>query len=291
MTISRVTHKSMSNVALRGLQGSLSRAQQLQNELSSGKRVGTPSDDPAAASASMKLRSQRRQDEQYLRNIDDASGRLNVTDDALSQISDRIRRARDLLVQAGDGAVDASGMAAIGAELSSISGEVKDLYNTRWLDRPVFGGTVPGSVAIDSTGTYIGNDAPIQARISRDSTLRVDTSGTAAGANTLPDLLGQAAADVTGNPTAVAGDLTALDAELGKVLQTLGDVGARSARLETTRTNLTAEQLDFTSRISQNEDVDLPATIMNLQSQQVAYQTALSAAAKVLQTSLADYLK
>jgi flagellar hook-associated protein 3 FlgL len=291
MTISRVTHKSMSNVALRGLQGSLARTQSLQNQLSSGRRVNTPGDDPSAAGASMKLRSQRSQDDQYLRNIQDASGRLNVTDDALVQISDRVRRARDLLVQAGNGAVDTAGMAAIGAELSSIQGEVKDLYNTRWLDRPVFAGTAAGNQAIDATGSYVGNDAPIEVRISRDATLRVDTPGTAAGAGTLPDLLGQAAADVPGNPAAVSGDLSALDTELGKVLKTLGDVGARSARLETTKNSVDAERLDFTARISENEDVDLPSTIMNLQSQQVAYQTALSAAAKILQTSLVEYLR
>lgn len=291
MTISRVTHRSMSDVSLRGLQGALTRTQRLQNELSSGKRVSTPGDDPSAAGTSMKLRSQRRANEQYLRNIDDASGRLNVTDDALTQVSDRIRRARDLVASAGNGTINPQGLAAIGAEITAIRGEVVDLYNTRWLDRPVFGGTVPGSVAIDSTGTYIGDGVPIQARISRDAVIRVDTSGAAAGANTLPDLLTQAAADVTANPSGLGADLTALDTELGKVLQTLGDVGARAARIDNAKTNIDAERLTFTARISENEDVDLPATIMQLQSQQVAYQTALGAAAKVLQVSLMDFLR
>ena len=166
-----------------------------------------------------------------------------------------------------------------------------DLYNTRWLDRPVFGGTTPGFVAVDSSGTYVGNDAPIVARISRDATMRVDTSGTAAGADTLPALLDQIANDVTTNTGAVGADLTALDSELSKVLQTLGDVGARAARLDTTKNDVESEQMDFTSRISENEDVDLPATIMNLQASQVAYQSALGAAAKILQVSLIDFLR
>ena len=291
MTISRVSHRSISDVALRGLQGALTRTQRLQNQLSSGKRVATPGDDPSAAGTSMKLRSPRRADEQYQRNIEDASGRLNVTDDALVQISDRVRRARELVVAAGNGAVNPQGLAAIGAELSAIGGEVVDLYNTRWLDRPVFGGTTPGTAAIDATGSYVGDDVPIQARISRDAVIRVDTSGTAAGADTLPALITQAANDVTSNPAGLGADLTALDGALGKVLQTLGDVGARGSRIETARTNLDAERLGFAARISENEDVDLPATIMNLQSQQVAYQTALGAAAKVLQTSLMDFLR
>ena len=291
VTISRVTNRSLSDVALRGLQGSLARTQRLQQQLSSGRRVSTPGDDPSAAGTSMKLRSQRRADDQYLRNIADASGRLNVTDDALQQISDRIRRTRDLMVQAVNGAINPQGLASIGVELSAIRGEVVDLYNTRWLDRPVFGGTTPGAVAIDSSGSYVGDEAPIQARITRDAALRVDTSGTGAGADTLPALIAQAALDVSSNPAGVAADLTALDAELGKVLQSLGDVGARAARVESARTSIDAERLNFTARISENEDVDLPLTIMNLQAQQVGYQTALGAAARVLQTSLMDFLR
>jgi flagellar hook-associated protein 3 FlgL len=89
----------------------------------------------------------------------------------------------------------------------------------------------------------------------------------------------------------VAVDQTQMDAVLSKVLKALGDVGARAAQLETTEQSVQSEQLDFTSRISENEDVDLPYTIMNLQTAQVAYQASLGAAAKVMQTSLLDFLR
>jgi flagellar hook-associated protein 3 FlgL len=142
-----------------------------------------------------------------------------------------------------------------------------------------------------TTGAYVGDDAPIQARIARDATIRVDTAGTAAGADTLPGVLDQIASDVVNNNSAVGSDLTLLDGELSKVLTALGDVGARASRVDTNKERVQAEQLDFTSRISENEDVDLPATIMQLQASQVAYQSALGAAAKVLQVSLIDFLR
>jgi flagellar hook-associated protein 3 FlgL len=75
------------------------------------------------------------------------------------------------------------------------------------------------------------------------------------------------------------------------VMQALGDVGARAARVDSTKDNVDSHRLDLVARISENEDVDLPETIMNLQSQQVAYQSALGASAKILQTSLVDFLK
>lgn len=291
MTITRVTGRTMSNVAMRGLQSSLGRTQDLQNQLSSGRRVNRPADDPAAAAAAMKLRSERTANQQYQRNVEDSTGRLAVADSALVQISDRIRRAQELVIQANSGAMGADSRAAIAAELTSIGTEVIDLYNTRWLGRPVFGGTVAGDSAVLPDGTYVGDDQQILSRINADSTLRVDVSGTAAGAGTLPGIIAAAADNVVNNISAVGTSIDDLASSLSKVLETLGDVGARAGRLETAKARLTSDELDFTSRISENEDADLPETIMQLEAQKVGYQAALATAANIMQTSLVDYLK
>jgi flagellar hook-associated protein 3 FlgL len=133
----RITSRAMSNIALRGLQTSLTRAQDLQSQLSGGKRVATVSDDPSSAAAAMALRSQQAGTEQYLRNIDDAAGRLNVADDALQQISAQVQRARALVLQAGNVPTNDSARAAIAQEIGGIRDAVIGLYNTRWQDRAV----------------------------------------------------------------------------------------------------------------------------------------------------------
>jgi flagellar hook-associated protein 3 FlgL len=287
----RVTQRSMTSATMRGLDSSLNRAQKLQEQLASGKLITKPSDDPSAAVSAMKLRSQRRADEQYLRNSEDATGRLALADDSLSSLSDQIRRAQELLTQSRGAAVGTDSRIAIAAELKELRNGVVDVYNTRWLDRPIFAGTALGTEAVQSDGTYTGNDQPILARVSRDVTMRIDVKGSDSGADVLPGLLEQAADNVTGDPGATQSDQDQLAAVLSTVLRSLGDVGARAAQLETTKSRVEDEKLDFTTRISENEDVDLPKTIMELQSAQVAYQSALGAAAKVMQTSLLDFLR
>lgn len=287
----RVTQRSMSDSALRGLQGSLNRTQDLQEHLSSGRRVGRPGDDPSATAAAMKLREQRRADEQYKRNIEDSSGRINVTDQALTQLSNRLQRVRELALTARNGAMSPEGRSALAAEVEAIRLDVIDLYNTRWLDRPVFGGTTTGDIAVDATGTYVGDDAEVVSRISRDAVLRVDVRGSDIGANELPELITSIAAGIVGDDDQLISDVDVLKAVHNQILTVLGDLGARASRLDTTRANLESETLDFTSRISENEDADLPSTIMHLQAQQVAYQSALGAASKVLQVSLVDFLR
>lgn len=292
MTGNRVTQRSMSTVTMRGLELSLSRSQRLQEQLSSGRAVAAPSDDPAAAVSAMKLRSQRRADEQYLRNIDDGNGRLAMADDALLDLSRQIRRAQELMSASRDAAISPDGREAIAAEMQSIRKGVIDIYNTRWLDRPVFGGTAAGTVAVDpDSGAYVGDEGAVVSRISRNVTIRLDVTGIGAGADVLPDLIAQAADDVVNNLDAVAGSQDAMEDVLSGVLRTMGDVGARAAQLETARASVDSERLDFTGRISENEEIDLPKSIMELQSAQVAYQSALGAAAKIMQTSLLDFLR
>ena len=291
MSVSRVTSRTMSNVAMRGLQSSLARTQDLQNQLSSGRRVNRPGDDPAAAAASMKLRSARTANQQYQRNVEDSTGRLNVADSALTQISERVLRAQELVLSANNGALGPESRSAIAQELNSIREEVIGLYNTRWLDRPVFGGTAAGSVALLPDGTYVGDDEPVLSRINADTVLRVDVSGIAAGADTLPDVIAAAADNVVNDPSNIGSSIEALAGSLNKVLEALGDVGARAGRLDTAKARLQSDELDFTSRISENEEADLPLTIMNLEAQKVGYQAALATAANILQTSLVDYLK
>jgi len=287
----RITQRAVADTALRGLQGNLSRVQRLQEQLSSGKRIGHVSDDPSGSAAAMTFRSQRTAAEQYLRNIEQVSGRLNVTDDTLTTLSDRLRGVRQLLIQSNNAAVNAEGRSALAAQISAIRGEVVDLYNARYLDRPIFSGTAPGAFAVDpATGAYLGDDRTITSRVSRDATVRVDVKGTEVGVDSVPDLLDRLASGVAG--TGVTGaEFDELDAAMSKVLQALGDVGARGARVQTTKAAVEASRLDLSSRISESEDVDLPEAIMNLQAQQVAYQAALGAAAKIQQTSLVDFLR
>lgn len=287
----RVTNKMISDSALRGLQANLTRNARLQEQLSSGKLVTRPSDNPAAAVTSMQLRTQQRLDTQYLSNIDNAAGRLGTADDALVDISGLLTQAKGIIVQAQDSGLPSASRDALSAQLKVIQQGVSDLYNTQWLGRPIFGGTAPGSVAIDADANYVGNDQPVTTRIAREVSVRIDVSGVAAGADVLPGLLGDMAADIADGAIDADGYQSQIDVLQQKLLTVLGDVGARGSQVASTKTRVDNEQLDLRTRISTNEDVDLPKAILELQASAVAYQASLGAAGKILQTSLLDYLR
>lgn len=68
------------------------------------------------------------------------------------------------------------------------------------------------------------------------------------------------------------------------------DVGNRQIRLDLTKTRLTEQKTNFTDLKSQNEDIDLEEIVVTYTSAELVYQAALSAASKVVQQSLLDFL-
>ncbi len=84
----RVTTRSMIDGLIANLQASQEAQDRLQNQITSGKRVNRPSDDPTAAWRGMRLRDASAANSQYLRNMDDARAWLNTTDSALAIFRD-----------------------------------------------------------------------------------------------------------------------------------------------------------------------------------------------------------
>src|SRR4051795_679826 len=123
----RITQQSISASTMRGLQSNLSRMQVLQAQLSSGKRISVASDDPSGTASAMTYRSQQAADEQYLRNIDQVSARLGVTDSTLTSLSDRLRSVRELLIQANNAGMSAQSRAALSSQNDTATTEIYTL--------------------------------------------------------------------------------------------------------------------------------------------------------------------
>ena len=85
-------------------------------------------------------------------------------------------------------------------------------------------------------------------------------------------------------------DLGQLDAGYLRIQNTLA-TGSRYHQIEIMQDRNKANQLDSQNQLSEVEGVDLPATMVELQLQEVAYQAALGATAKVIQPSLVDFLR
>jgi flagellar hook-associated protein 3 FlgL len=177
------------------------------------------------------------------------------------------------------------------------------MANTTYMNRPIFGGTVSNpsgaTLAYDSAGNYLGDSGKIMRNVASGVQVQVNVTGPevfGSGSSNLFTVLGQISADLkNGSPAAVTNltqvDLGNLDTALTQVGNTQAVVGARYDRVQTMKTMSDNTMLNLKSGLSEVEDADLPKTITDLQMQQVSYQAALAATAKVIQPSLVDFLR
>ena len=170
-----------------------------------------------------------------------------------------------------------------------------DVVNTKYLDRPIFAGTSNVTQAYDSSGAFLGDTNAVNRNVGPGVTVQVNVTGPQAFGPQGTDLfttLSTLANDLRTNPGAVtSNDLAALDTAANRVRNALGEVGARSAQLTTTKSRSDDLLLNLRDSLSKIEDIDLPKAATDLQIQQVSYQAALAATARVIQPSLVDFLK
>ncbi|WP_432978655.1 flagellin [Dactylosporangium sp. CA-233914] len=292
----RVTERSVATTTLANLQVNLQRNQDLQNQLSSGKLITKASDEPGGAVVAMQTRSDMATLNQYSRNADDGMGWLNQADTALTSASTQLNRARELVLTGMSSGTAGSAQAreAIALEVENIRGSMIDLSNTAYLNRPIFGGTAPGSLAYDHNGNYLGDSGAVNRTIGANATVRVDTDANSvfgAGSSNVFNLLQRIADNMRNNPGALQADLADVDTAQQQVQTGLSGVGSRYNQVSQMQQAADNRVLDLRSQLSDVEDIDLPKTITELSLQQTAYQAALAATARVIQPSLVDFLR
>ena len=102
-----------------------------QSQVASGKRVESPSDDPIAATRILDLTRSRSQLEQYGKNADAATDRLNLGEQALADIGNVLQSVRELTIQANSAALDPTSRAAIATTIRARVQELQDIGNRR----------------------------------------------------------------------------------------------------------------------------------------------------------------
>jgi flagellar hook-associated protein 3 FlgL len=299
-SISRVTQRSNGQQSILGLQASQRRLAALHNQMSSGKAITKPSDDPNATYTALQFRAENARFTQWSRNAGDGLSRLKVADGQLQAMTQQVQRAQALLIQgrntAAMGPVERE---AIATEIDSLREGLMLSANFTYLGRPIFGGTTAGDSAFDATtGAYLGDTIAVTRSAGPQATVQVDvngaeaftTDGTTSG-TTVFEVLTSIADHLRNDPSALGADGANLTQVMDQMSTALARVGAATNRLESLKSVADAQKLTLAQSISGVEDTDLTKTIVELSTQQASYQAALQATAKIVQPSLMDFLR
>jgi flagellar hook-associated protein 3 FlgL len=291
----RITQRSLSHSTLAGLQANLARLQETQARLSSGRAIQRPSDSPTGTMAALRLRTDLDRYTQLDRNAEDGKARLGTTDHALTDGLAILREVRDAVLQGANGALSQNDREALANQVDGLRASLLAVGNTTYLQQPIFAGTAGAATAYDVSGAYQGDSGPLSRTIAPGVKVTVNATGPEVfgpPGNDIFKVLADIADDLRTNPSDLTStDLGQLDAGYLRLQNTLATVGSRYHQIEIMQDRNKANQLDSQNQLSEVEGVDLPAALVELQLQEVAYQAALGATAKVIQPSLVDFLR
>jgi flagellar hook-associated protein 3 FlgL len=304
MSIGRITNLMTTNQVLADINDAQNRLDVTQEQLSSGKKILQPSDDPYGASRAVDLNGELSGLSAYSSNISDGTAWATASDTALTSIQNQVQRVRELVVEAANGTNSQSNLQSINAEITQLTASIKQSANAQYNGQYLFAGsatqTAPYTTASD---VYQGNANAVNRQIGPGTTLQVNSdissvlgSGQTANDGKLLNVLANISSDLTsGSTTALANlgttDLSGLDTNLSTLSQVQSANGATENRLTLAATRISSLQTSDTAALSDVQDADYASTLTTFSNEQAAFTAALKASANIVQSSLIDFLQ
>ncbi|HEX5284319.1 MAG TPA: flagellin [Bryocella sp.] len=285
------------NIGIQNTQQALNRSVE---QLASGQRVALPSDDPAAAAADLASLASSASVDSYTRNGNAVLSQVHMADSALSSVISELNQAVSLGTQGADGTMNSADRASIATQVQSILSEVVSQANTTFNGVSLFAGTagVTEAFVADSSSatgyTYQGNDGVNSAMIGSNLQVNVNVPGdqifTNSNGNVLRSLQQLVSALNSGAANDIGAAVAAVSTAITNVSQQRVIYAGTVKQIDGQESYLSQETISLTAQQQSLMGIDMATAVTNMTQAQIAHSAVLAAAAKVLPTSLLDYL-
>jgi flagellar hook-associated protein 3 FlgL len=297
----RIAYNTVYRSLLESLERTAGELAARQQQVASGRRIATPSDDPSAAVRAIAERNEIGALDRYLRAADTADARLSVLDGVLGDISSLITSARRVVAAASNSFLTDTQREALATELEGIRDTLVGDANTRSGNTYLFAGTAsltrPYVQAPDGTvSAYQGDSGAAVIDVDRGSTVQVTFDGDAIFRGTDTDdvfvvlenvIAAVRAADAAG----IAAGMDALNRAFDRVSAAAVQVGHDMRQIDGDRVALDRLRRAGIARVSDLEDANMVEAISGMTRAETAYRAALGAGATLGRLSLFDFVR
>ncbi len=291
----RITNSILYQTVKRSVQNSAQDVQKYQEQLSSGKRVNRPSDDPLGAMRSQQLYNRLSRTGQYQRNGTYAKSWLNMTETSLSQASNILIRLKELAVAQASDQYENSDRVGAAREVETIRDELLGIANTKLGGRSIFAGHKTTDPAFNLAGQYMGSDGKIRLNIDEKVSLEVNAIGeevfrSGEDKNIFDTLNEFSLALENGDVAAIQSVIDELETAFTNVNSSVSQIGSRNKALEHMESVHEDRNIIDKEQLGKVEEIDVVETVVNMQSAQNAFQASLMASGQIGKLSLAQFI-
>ena len=285
----------------------------LREQISSGKRINRPSDDPTSFATAERMKTLGNQLARREESIASARTFVDRTQQELDGMADLFTRARENGVRAADDTRSDEDRAAIAQELRALKDEVVDRMNSTQDGEYIFAGNRTGTRPFKETGepNYtsgtpptpdynpidgdrtrpIGKNQDLTVNIDGKSLAQYDPSSGKTITGALDNLIKAVDPSVSGPSVPdIRPALGEVEDALDHVISKGSEAGTIGRRLSTAQEQVEAASLEANERRSDAEDTDLATAISELQQRQTQLQAAFQTTSSSQQTSLVNFL-
>jgi flagellar hook-associated protein 3 FlgL len=312
----RITNNMVSQRVVADLQARYAQMANTQLQISTGRRVNQPSDDPTAAAQERLRQSELSGIKTSQTSVSGSQSWLGQTETSLGEVQKVLARANELAVQGANGSLNQTDRNAIAGEIDQLIMSAKESLNAKVGGDYVFSGT-KSDTAPYSTATgdaYQGDTGAVLRDAGAGVTLQNNPSfialgggaetltarsilgdGSGAGDGRVLDALTQLAAHLRGGTPAdlqaVANtDLQAITANQTVLSTAISAVGAMDNRATAAATRLADLEDGALQSIDDLTGVDMARALTDYSTQSAAYQASLKVGAQIIQPSLLQFL-
>lgn len=293
----RVTQLMLTNNSLRNVSKSYDRLGVYQEQLSTGKKIQRPSDDPVVAMKGMYYRTSLTEIEQYQRNLSEVYTWMDNSESGLDHTTQVLQRVRELVVQGKNGTLTPEDQQAIAREIEQLKSDLVQTANTKVAGKYIFNGTniaqAPVTEQTSPTAPLVNNNTDdFTVEVSKGIKLKANINPNNVFSQQLFDTLQQIENTLKGTSAGNLDNLLKdLDNHMNSVLAERAELGARVNRLELIEQRLSTQQVIAQQMISDNEDADIEKVITDLKTQESVHRAALAVGARIIQPTLVDFLR
>jgi flagellar hook-associated protein 3 FlgL len=266
--------------------------------VASGRKILTPSDDPAAFAKAMQIDAQKSMNDQYRKNLNSLKTTGAYYETSVNTISDLLTKAKELAVQMASDTVDANARKSAAEEIDGIIQQLVAVGNTKVGSTYIFGGKKSNLAPYNQDGDFSGTEEVTKVAVDSSSTMdgsisgsRIFTNGLDGGVDIFATLKGFRSHLSDNDLGGIQDDINKINSCVDLTADNLSYVGVYTKRIETLLSANETRGLTLTETQSDLVNVDVVQAVSDYYALTTAYQAAAYTMSKVQNLTLLNYLK
>lgn len=296
----RVTDSFRYEIYKNSLNVMKSQLDKLGQEVSSGKKILDPSDDPVGSAEAVRLQTQQDQNSQYVKNLTQLTTLGSMYETSANSVSDILSNAKQLATTMASSTQDRSTRAIAAQEVQGMIDQLVTVGNTKVGGTYIFGGKKSNTPAFtlnaDYSVTFNGTSDVPKIEVSKGNTQNLGFSGQTffgyqGGSDVFAALKGLKTALENNDQTGITNSIDSISSGVDLVANDLASVGNYNKMATNLTDTLNSNNIALKTTMSGITDVDTAQAYSDYTTLSTAYEASLSILSKMQAMNVLNYLK